>query len=168
MKYKYNIKNLDCANCAKKIEEKLNKDKNIKNTIVNFSTSTVSVETDLEKPFEYVKQIVSEVEPDAILSEEKVKEDMKKEAETRVKYRYLLEAIVKAEKIEISEKDAKAELKKMAENYKMTEEDLLKESIKTKSFFFPYFCHPLDCCLITILSKSFLNIYSIFCRCIRQ
>ena len=48
MKYKYNIKNLDCANCAKKIEEKLNKDKNIKNTIVNFSASTVSVETDLE------------------------------------------------------------------------------------------------------------------------
>ena len=75
MKYKYNIKNLDCANCAKKIEEKLNKDKNIKNTIVNFSASTVSVETDLEKSFEYVKQIVSEVEPDAILSEEKVKED---------------------------------------------------------------------------------------------
>ena len=26
MKYKYNIKNLDCANCAKKIEEKLNKE----------------------------------------------------------------------------------------------------------------------------------------------
>ena len=75
MKYKYNIKNLDCANCAKKIEEKLNKDKNIKNAIVNFSASTVSVETDLEKSFEYVKQIVSEVEPDAILSEEKVKED---------------------------------------------------------------------------------------------
>ena len=42
MKYKYNIKNLDCANCAKKIEEKLNKDKNIKNTIVNFSASTVT------------------------------------------------------------------------------------------------------------------------------
>ena len=33
------------------------------------------METDLEKSFEYVKQIVSEVEPDAILSEEKVKED---------------------------------------------------------------------------------------------
>ena len=61
------------------------------------------------------------------VTKEKVKEDMKKEAETRVKYRYLLEAIVKAEKIEISEKDAKAELKKMAEDYKMTEEDLLKE-----------------------------------------
>ena len=63
----------------------------------------------------------------AKVTKEKVKEDMKKEAETRVKYRYLLEAIVKAEKIEISEKDAKAELKKMAEDYKMTEEDLLKE-----------------------------------------
>ena len=24
MKYKYNIKNLDCANCAKKIEEEYN------------------------------------------------------------------------------------------------------------------------------------------------
>ena len=63
----------------------------------------------------------------AKVTKEKVKEDMKKEAETRVKYRYLLEAIVKAEKIEISEKDAKAELKKMAEDYKMAEEDLLKE-----------------------------------------
>lgn len=30
MKYKYNIKNLDCANCAKTIENKLNEDKNIK------------------------------------------------------------------------------------------------------------------------------------------
>ena len=29
MKYKYNIKDLNCANCAKKIEETLNKDKNI-------------------------------------------------------------------------------------------------------------------------------------------
>ena len=25
MKYKYNIKNLDCANCAKKIEDKIAK-----------------------------------------------------------------------------------------------------------------------------------------------
>ena len=61
------------------------------------------------------------------VKKEDIMKDMKKEAETRVKYRYLLEAIVKAEKIEISEKDAKAELKKMAEDYKMTEEDLLKE-----------------------------------------
>ena len=33
-KYKYNINNLDCANCARKIEEILNKNKELKNTIV--------------------------------------------------------------------------------------------------------------------------------------
>ena len=43
MKYKYNIKNLDCANCAKTIENKLNEDKNIKKAIVNFNSSTVTV-----------------------------------------------------------------------------------------------------------------------------
>ena len=61
------------------------------------------------------------------VTKEKVKEDMKKEAEARVKYRYLLEAIVKEEKIEIADKEAKEELKKMADTYKMTEEELLKE-----------------------------------------
>ena len=75
MKYKYNIKNLDCANCAKTIENKLNEDKNIKKAIVNFNSSTVTVETDLKDAYPYVKKIVSEVEPDAILSEDKIKEN---------------------------------------------------------------------------------------------
>ena len=74
MKYKYNIKNLDCANCAKTIENKLNEDKNIKKAIVNFNSSTVTVETDLKDAFTYIKKIVSEIEPDAILSEDKIKE----------------------------------------------------------------------------------------------
>lgn len=58
---------------------------------------------------------------------EDIMKDMKKEAEKRVAYRYLLEAIVKAEEITISDKDAKAEVKKMADMYKMTEEDIMKE-----------------------------------------
>lgn len=61
------------------------------------------------------------------ITKEKVKEDMKKEADKRVRYRYLLEAIIKEEKIEVSEDTAKEELKKMAEKYNMTEENLLKE-----------------------------------------
>lgn len=61
------------------------------------------------------------------ITKEKVKEDMKKEADKRVRYRYLLEAIIKEEKIEVSEDTAREELKKMAEKYNMTEEDLLKE-----------------------------------------
>ena len=75
MKYKYNIKNLDCANCAKNIENKLNEDKNIKKAIVNFNSSTLTVETDLKDAFTYIKEIVSEIEPDAILSEDKIKEN---------------------------------------------------------------------------------------------
>lgn len=75
MKYSYNIKNLTCANCAKKLEETLNKDKNIKKAIVNFSTSKVIIETDLTSPFNYVKKIVEVTEPEAILNENEIKEN---------------------------------------------------------------------------------------------
>ena len=85
MKYKYNIKNLDCANCAKKIEETLNKDKNIKSASVNFAKQTVTVETNISDPFNYVKDIVEKIEPDAILSKEEIKETKNKDI-----YRILL------------------------------------------------------------------------------
>lgn len=89
MKYKYNIKNLDCANCAKKIEETLNKDKNIKSASVNFAKQTVTVETNISDPFNYVKDIVENIEPDAILSKEEIKETKNKDI-----YRILLGAFL--------------------------------------------------------------------------
>ena len=89
MKYKYNIKNLDCANCAKKIEETLNKDKNIKSTSVNFAKQTVIVETNISDPFNYVKDIVEKIEPDAILIKEEIKETKNKDI-----YRILLGAFL--------------------------------------------------------------------------
>ena len=58
---------------------------------------------------------------------EDILKDMKKEAEIRLKYRYLLEAIVKEEKIEVSDEEAHHELHHMCEHYHMTEEDLMKE-----------------------------------------
>ncbi|MBR1416265.1 MAG: trigger factor [Bacilli bacterium] len=61
------------------------------------------------------------------MSMDKLEEQMHPEAENRVKARYMLEAVADAEKIEISDKDADAEAKKMAENYGMTKEDLLAE-----------------------------------------
>lgn len=79
MKYKYNIKDLDCANCAKKIEETLNKDKNIKSASVNFAKQTVTVETNISDPFNYVKDIVEKIEPDVILSKEEIKETKNKD-----------------------------------------------------------------------------------------
>ena len=89
MKYKYNIKNLDCANCAKKIEETLNKDKNIKSASVNFAKQTVTVETNISDPFNYVKDIVENIEPNAILSKEEIKETKNKDI-----YRILLGAFL--------------------------------------------------------------------------
>ncbi len=61
------------------------------------------------------------------LKKEDVLKDISVEAENRVKERYLLEAIIKEEKLEVSDKEAKEELKKLSENYHMSEEDLLKE-----------------------------------------
>lgn len=58
---------------------------------------------------------------------EDVLKEMNSEAEVRLKYRYLLEAIAKEEKIEVTDEEAKHELKHMAEHYHMTEEDLMKE-----------------------------------------
>lgn len=89
MKYKYNIKDLDCANCAKKIEETLNKDKNIKSASINFAKQTVTVETNISDPFNYVKDIVEKIEPDVILSKEEIKETKNKDI-----YRILLGAFL--------------------------------------------------------------------------
>ena len=70
MNYKYNLENLDCANCAKKIEDKLNKDKRFKNVVVNFNLLTLSFKTDIESPFIEVKNIVKSVEPEVIVKED--------------------------------------------------------------------------------------------------
>ena len=58
---------------------------------------------------------------------EDVLKEMTKEAETRIKYRYLLEAIAKEEKIEVTDEEAHHELHHMCEHYHMTEEELMKE-----------------------------------------
>ena len=55
-----------------------------------------------------------------------VKKEMKKEAEVRLKYRYLLEAIIKEEKISVTDKEAREEVKKIAKESNMTEEHLME------------------------------------------
>lgn len=60
------------------------------------------------------------------MTEEKMMEEMKPQAEKRIKTRLVLEAVVAAENIEVSEERLEEELKKMAESYQM-EVDKLKE-----------------------------------------
>lgn len=90
MKYKYKLTELDCANCANKIEENLLKDKNIINANVNFSKLTLTVETNLENNVtEYVTKIIKSVEPDVNILE--ISSDIKTK---KKEYKDLLRIII--------------------------------------------------------------------------
>ena len=67
-KYKYNINNLDCANCAREIEEMLNNNTNFNNAIVNFSTCKISYESDQDYTLEELNTLIKTVEPDAYIT----------------------------------------------------------------------------------------------------
>lgn len=65
MKYTFKLSGLDCANCANKIEIKLNEHKDIDKAIVNFNKLIITVYSN--KPdfnVNEVKKIVNEIEPD--------------------------------------------------------------------------------------------------------
>lgn len=57
---------------------------------------------------------------------EKLQDQMRPQAERRIRTRLVLEAVVAAEKIEVGEEVIEAELSKMAENYKMEVEQIKK------------------------------------------
>ncbi len=67
-KYKYDINNLDCANCAREIEEMLNNNVNFNNAVVNFSTCKISYESDKDYTLEELNTLIKTVEPDAYLT----------------------------------------------------------------------------------------------------
>ena len=75
-KYKYNINNLDCAGCAKQVEIALNKDKDFKNVVVNFSSGKISYESDTDFSLSELNKLVKAIEPDASISTD---EEVKKE-----------------------------------------------------------------------------------------
>lgn len=74
-KYRYKILNLDCANCAREIEEYLNKDKYLNNVVVNFNTKKISFESDKEFSLKEINDLVKKIEPDAnVTNENEVKQ----------------------------------------------------------------------------------------------
>lgn len=58
--------------------------------------------------------------------EQALKDQMKEEATNRVIYRLMLEEIAKAEKIEITDKEAEEEAAKLADKYQMKKDEFLK------------------------------------------
>lgn len=69
-RYKYNILNLDCANCAREVEECLNADERFNNAVVNFNTSKIFFESDSEISLKEINDIVKAIEPEADVTEE--------------------------------------------------------------------------------------------------
>ena len=76
-KYRYNISNLDCANCAREIEESLNKNKDFRNVVVNFNTLKLSYESEKEFTINELNTLIKKIEPDTSVSSEE--ETVKKE-----------------------------------------------------------------------------------------
>ncbi len=68
--YEFILKDLDCANCANKIQIALSKNENLKDVIVNFSTLKLKYKTDVLTK-EEVEKLVQEIEPEIELVEEK-------------------------------------------------------------------------------------------------
>lgn len=82
--YKCYIENLDCANCAKKIEDELNAQKDIERATVNFSTSTITVDTTAKNPIDEIRKIALRIEPEVRIYEKPQKEKTKNHEVIRV------------------------------------------------------------------------------------
>lgn len=78
-KYKYRLNNLDCANCANKIEERLKKENNLSDVVVNFSSLTLSFMSNDDIKIEDISNIVTKIEPEVVVTkiDEEVKETKK-------------------------------------------------------------------------------------------
>ena len=67
MKKTFKIENLDCAHCAAKMQDAIQKLDGVKNAEVNFLTLKLKLEADddrFEEIYEEVLKIVAKVEPD--------------------------------------------------------------------------------------------------------
>lgn len=78
-KYKYRLNNLDCANCANKIEERLKKESNLSDVVVNFSSLTLSFMSNDDIKIEDISNIVTKIEPEVVVTkiDEEAKETKK-------------------------------------------------------------------------------------------
>lgn len=71
MKKSYRLKNLDCANCALKMENEIKKIDGVTNASVSFMTQRMTIETEdgksLEDIMKTVVEICKKVEPDCTI-----------------------------------------------------------------------------------------------------
>lgn len=79
--YKYTLEGLDCAACAKKVEDAISKTEGYENVIVNFSTLKLTFKTDKDSKLakKEITQIVQRLEPEVEVLEEGEKNQDKEE-----------------------------------------------------------------------------------------
>ena len=77
--YKYTLEWLDCANCAKKIEDEIAKTKGYEDVIVNFSTLKLTFKSDNPNAKKEVTEIVKKLEPDVEVLDDGEKKQEKEE-----------------------------------------------------------------------------------------
>lgn len=71
-KYSYVINNLDCADCARVLEERLNKSSKLKDVVVNFSTSRISFLAE-DITIEELNKLLKKIDPNVyVLEKEEV------------------------------------------------------------------------------------------------
>lgn len=74
--YRFILKGLDCADCAKKIEDKVAAEKEYENVNVNFSTSKISFSTDKTgNVIQDLNKIIKSIEPDTEAIEENAEQE---------------------------------------------------------------------------------------------
>ena len=70
MKKKFKLENLDCANCAAKMEEAIKKIDGVNDASVSFMMQKMTVEIDSDQPnavLAEIKKVCKKVEPDCVL-----------------------------------------------------------------------------------------------------
>ena len=70
MKKKFKLQDLDCANCAAKMEEAIKKIEGVSDATVSFMTQKMTIEADDSRFDEIMKEVVAvcrKVEPDCII-----------------------------------------------------------------------------------------------------
>ncbi len=71
-KYKFNIKNLDCANCVNKLEGALQKIGIIENVSISFMTQKLTfecTEENKEQALVKIKKVIKKEEPEVTIEE---------------------------------------------------------------------------------------------------
>lgn len=83
--YKYILEGLDCASCAKKVEDEIAKTEGYEDVIVNFSTLKLTFKTDKQNPKKEITQIVQKLEPEVeVLDDEEQKQEKEEHNESDI------------------------------------------------------------------------------------